>query len=225
MKLLAIDTSTQNLSLAISDDDKVLRYQNGKLRRPLSSSIISGIRAILKRAGITLKAIDGFAVGLGPGSFTSLRVGLSTVKGLAFALQKPVVGISSLDILAMNVVSDHNQICVMTDARRKMVYGCLYEKQNGVLKRRGDYRLAEAGDFLKGITGETAFIGDGVGLYAEAIIQAKGLEPVIMPEKYNQPQARYLAPMALTRFRDGAVDDINTLIPLYLYPDDCQIRR
>lgn len=225
MKLLSIETSTKKLSLAVSQDEKILKFRNTQLQRPLSSSIMPSINNILSAAGISLTQLDGFAIGLGPGSFTGLRVGLSTVKGLAFATSKPVVGISSLDILAMNIQGDSDQICTICDAKRKLVYACLYSKEGPVLKRKSDYVLANILDVLKPMKGMTTFIGDGVELFKEDIEKAKNITPTFVDGKLKYPQARYLTPLALQRFQKGKPDDIDRLIPLYLYPDDCQIKK
>jgi len=141
MNLLAIDTSTKSFSLAVAKCGKVVKYRNAQLKRPLSSSIIPDIKRIMSSAGMSISKLDGFAVGLGPGSFTSLRVGLSTVKGLAYSVDKPVIGISSLDILAMNIKEDDIQVCTLSDAKRKMVYACIYDKKDGQLKRKGEYHF------------------------------------------------------------------------------------
>lgn len=225
MKLLSIDTSTRNLSLAVSKDEKILAFQNVKLDKILSSSIIPRIQGILEKGKISLKALDGFAVGLGPGSFTSLRIGLATIKGLAFATQKPVVGISSLDILAMNVAENDVQICTVCDAKRQLVYSSLYQKKGSVLKRSGPYLLASIDDVLDGIQGKTLFIGDGIPLYREAILKKKQVK--LVDEKKWSPQARQLAGLALKRFRAKKFkgDNVNKLAPMYLYPEDCQVRR
>src|SRR3989338_3422719 len=135
MNILAFDTSSKHFSLAVAKDGKTLHSRSIFLKKVLSGSIMPAILGILKKAGLTLAKLDGFAVGLGPGSFTSLRVGLSTVKGLAYALKKPVVGIPSLDVLALNVKED-GQICVVCDAKRNMVYACLYQKKGKELKRK-----------------------------------------------------------------------------------------
>ena len=136
MKIFALDTSTTNhFSLAIVDGDKILASQNSTSNKVLSSSIIGYIGDVLKKAKVKLSDIDGFAVGLGPGSFTSLRVGVSTVKALAFATSKPLIGIVSHDVLAMNV-QKNSQVCVVTDAKRQLVYGCLYEKKTRSAKSR-----------------------------------------------------------------------------------------
>jgi len=222
MNLLSIDTSTKNLSLAVSQDEKILKFRNMKLDRPLSSSIMPGIKGIL---GDGLAKLDGFAVGLGPGSFTSLRVGLATVKGLALATGKPVAGVSSLDVLAMGIQKEKVQVCVLCDAKRNLVYACFYEKQGLVLKRKSEYLLAGIGDVLKKIKGEVTFIGDAVKLFKNDIGRAKGIRPSFSSEKHVFPQAKFLALLALQRFCEGKTDDINQLVPLYLYPDHCQVRK
>ena len=103
MKLLAIETSTNRFSLAVSEGGEILKSRTLILDKVLSSSIIPSIEKILKESKINLKDIDAFVVGLGPGSFTSLRVGLATIKGLAFATGKPLVGVPSLDAIALNI--------------------------------------------------------------------------------------------------------------------------
>src|SRR3989338_9976041 len=105
MNILALDTSTKQFSLAVSVKGKIVAQRNIVLKKVLSSSIIPTIDQMLKRLKMTFKDIDGFVVALGPGSFTSLRVGLSTVKAFALATAKPVLGIPSLDALAQGVQS------------------------------------------------------------------------------------------------------------------------
>ena len=222
MNLLAIDTSTKHFSLAVAKDGKTLRHRGILLKQVLSDSIMPAIQDILKKAGLTLAKLDGFAVGLGPGSFTSLRVGLSTVKGLAFALHKPVVGISSLDVLALNVNAD-GQVCALRDAKRNLVYACLYAKKGATLKRKSKYLLTDIENVLKQINGEVTFIGDGVPLFREVIEKAAGIKPRFVPEKLMYPQARHLAALALKRFESKEHDAPETLVPLYLYPEDCQV--
>ena len=225
MNLLAIDTSTKNLSLSIAKDGKVVKFRNIKLNRPLSFSIMPSIKKILDSSGITLEKLDGFAVGLGPGSFTSLRVGLSTIKGLAFASNKPVVGISSLDVLAMNIEGDHRQICTLCDAKRNLLYSCLYEKNGSVLKKKNDYVLENIDEVTKKLKGEVIFIGDGIKLFREDINKVSSINPTFVDGKLAYPQARHLLPLALEKFKNNVEDDIAKLVPLYLYPEHCQVRN
>ncbi len=224
MKLLSIDTSTKNFSLAVSENLKVVASQDVILNNVLSDSIIPSIHAILKKAKTKLSDIDGFVIGLGPGSFTSLRVGLSTVKGLAFALHKPVVGISSLDAIALNVQERNRPIMVMNDARRNMMYACRYEWKNDRLIQKTDYVLVELKDFIKSIPARAICIGDGIPLYRKEL-EKKIKNVSFMEEKHQYPRAKHLVPLAIQRFQEKKTDDVSQLVPIYLYPEDCQVTR
>lgn len=235
MNLLLIDTSTKNFSLAVVRGDQVIGQSNRKADKILSSTIVPAINRILSKTGITLKELDGFAVGLGPGSFTSLRVGLATIKALAFAANKPVVGIPSLDVLAMNGISSAaDNICTLMDARRNLVFACFYSAEKGRLQRRSGYLLTSVEDVLKKAKGKILFLGDGLTLYQKAIeefshrsigAQDPAYEPLFTGEKNNFPQAAKMLGLALDRFGKKDYDDIDKLVPLYLYPEDCQVRR
>ena len=207
------------------------------LKKVLSSSIIPGINQILKRLDMTLRDIDGFAIGLGPGSFTSLRVGLATVKAFCLATGKPAVGVPSLDVLAGSV-QDHpaDQICAIVDARRNKVYACVYEKKGKDLRKISDYMLTSVDDVLDRVRGRTLFVGDGLALYRDLIIakyeeaagkkKAGGIEkctPLFTEEKFWYPPAGELAKIAYQRFRKNDVDPADQIVPLYLYPEDCQV--
>lgn len=224
MNILALDTSSKHFSLAVAKDGKTLRSCSIFLKKVLSDSIMPAIQGILKKAGLTLAKLDGFAVGLGPGSFTSLRVGLSTVKGLAFALKKPVVGVPSPDVLALNVTGD-GQVCVVCDAKRNMAYACLYQKKGDALKRKSKYLLTDIKNVLKQIKGDVTFVGDGVPLFREAIEKAAGIKARFAGEKQMYPQAKHLAALAFNRFEAKEYDAAESLVPLYLYPEDCQVSK
>ncbi len=232
MNILSIDTSTKNFSLAVSKGKRVVRFRNMKLDKVLESSIIPAIEKILGDSKLTFKELDGYAVGLGPGSFTSLRVGLSTIKAFVLATGKPVVGISSLDVMAMNVADEKvDEICAIMDARRKQVYACLFEKKDGVLKRKTDYLLTNIDDLLGRVQGKTLFVGDGAPLWRDAIKEkyAKAGKKsdgraVFTSEKNAFPQAKKLSDLAYGRFEKKVYDDVESLVPLYLYSLDCQVR-
>ncbi len=228
MNILALDTSAKVFSLAVVKDGKVVASRDIVLEGVLSSSIIPSIDAILKKAKLPFAKIDGFAVGLGPGSFTSLRVGLSTIKGFCLASGKPVVGISSLDLIAMNIKEPSKDICVLTDAKRNMVYAAIFTRTVAGLKRKSDYLLVEPKDLLRKIKAGTVFVGDGLNLY-QGIIKAyctkMGLSFVFEKEVNWMPSARQLCTLADARFTAKKTDNIDTLLPIYLYPEDCQVHR
>ena len=140
------------------------------------------------------------------------------------ATAKPVVGIPSLDIIARGVsLGDCDQICVLNDARRGKVYAAVYDAHG----RRGDFLLAPLDEVLGELKGKTLFVGDALGLYHEDIKRAyqKGTphKCLFSDEKFWYPQARVMAALAFERFEKKQYDDIASLLPLYLYPQDCQV--
>jgi len=230
VRLLALDSSTERLSLALWKGDKILKARSTILHRTLSSRIIPCIDRLLKEEHLSLGHLDGFAVGLGPGSFTSLRVGLATVKALAFYSGKPLLGISSLDVLAMGVrAGEGARIATVCDARRGLVYACLYERNKGTIKRKSPYLLTELSSWLKDLQGEVEVVGDGADLFQETILKRKDLGSRIhihrLHHRPRSPQARDLARLALERLEKGKTDHADKIVPLYLYPQDCQVRR
>ncbi len=219
MYFVSFETSTKIFSLAVNKDEKVLRYRNLKTASVLEDVILPALDKILDSAGIKFSQLDGFAIALGPGSFTSLRVGLSTVKAFAMATGRPVVGIPTLDSIAHGISktrSDHyDEICVINDARRGKVYACFYDPKG---LRKSDYLLTSLDDVLEKAHGKTLFVGDAVGLYRNCLSKFFFAEG-----KYWYPQAKVMAHLAYERFRNKQYDDAAKLLPLYLYPQDCQV--
>jgi len=185
---------------------------------------------ILDSAGIKFSQLGGFAIALGPGSFTSLRVGLSTVKAFALSSGLPVVGIPTLDIIAHGIKDlsfpnvsvgnpDHDEICVLIDARRGKVYAALYDARG---RRREDFLLTTLEDVLGKLKGVVLFAGDALGLYRKEIKDAYP-KCLFSDEKWWYPQARVMAALAFDRFEKEQYDDAALLLPLYLYAQDCQV--
>jgi tRNA threonylcarbamoyladenosine biosynthesis protein TsaB len=225
MNILAIDTSTKNFSAAVSKDGRILSSVNKRLEKTLSTSIVPILETIVKKSVKSLSHIDGFAVGLGPGSFTSLRVGLSTIKAFSMALDKPVVGISSLDVMAAAVKDKDVEVVVLSDARREMVYSCFYKKKNGVLNRSSKYALGPISEILPKIKKDMVLTGDAVKIYQEVLKTHAGKKSgvVFLSSREVYPQAKFLTALALKRFREKDVDDPAAIVPMYLYSADCQV--
>jgi len=243
---VSFETSTKIFSLALSKDEKVLRYRNLKAAFLLEDSILPALDKILDSAGIKFSQLDGFAIALGPGSFTSLRVGLCMVKAFAMATGRPVVGIPTLDIISHGVqtlanktrFNHYDEICVINDARRGNVYACIYgpkgrsSSRTLTVVRKTDYLLTTLEDVLDKAHGLTLFTGDGLGLYRKNIEEAyrkyafkkeSSCKCLFAEEKYWYPQAKVMAALAYERFREKLYDDAASLLPLYLYPQDCQV--
>ncbi len=231
MKILSVDTSTRHLSIAVTDGDHLVAARNVPPKRDLSLSISFDIERALKKAGLVLHDMEGFVIGLGPGSFTGLRVGLSMMKAFIMVTEKPVVGVSSLDAIALNVRSDKPvNVCVINDARRGLLYSCVYVKKGHALERKCDHLLQPVEAVLKHVEGETVFIGDGITHARDRIMDAAKLSGArfsahFETDKHWLPKAKELARLGYQRLIRGESDNIATLSPLYLYPEDCQISK
>ncbi len=229
MKILAVDTSTRHLTIAVTEGDKILSSRNVRPKKDLSLTITFDIERALQKANVRLSDLDAFVVGLGPGSFTGLRVGFSMMKAFIMVTEKPVVGIPSLDAIAMNVKTPKaSRICVVNDARRGLVYSALYEKRDGGLVRHSEYFLKPIEEILPLIQGDVLFIGDAAAMVKDAVLayaQAKNMPftPRFASSRVSLPYASELARLGYQRLLRGDRDKIETLVPLYLYPEDCQV--
>lgn len=224
MNTLAIDTSTRTLSLALAVGGKCVSYRNLVLNRRMADAIMPHITAFLRRRGLGLEDIDAVVAGRGPGSFTSLRVGVATVKGLCFGRDIPVVGIPSPDAVAAAAGETAGKICVISDARRGLLYAAVYRWEDGRPVLNGDYQLIAWKELRRQLKKPVTFAGDGVTLHREDIEKTFGPHAALTDPKYLSPQARYLLPAGLAAIASGQAGDAATLEPLYLYAEDCQVR-
>jgi tRNA threonylcarbamoyladenosine biosynthesis protein TsaB len=226
MKILGIDTSTSCGSLGIIDDEEVVAEYALLRDETHSTRLVPAIQALLKEARLDLGEIDGIAVSLGPGSFTGLRVGLSAVKGLALATERPVVGVPTLDALAANLPFTPYLICPLVDARKGEVYTALYKDgQGGQVEQLTPYQVLSPLDLLEKIPlQETVFLGDGVEAYGELIEERLGAKALFAPPHLRFLRGSTVAEIGLTRFKKGKKDDITSLVPIYVRPSDAEIK-
>lgn len=227
MNILALDTSTRDISLAACRGGVALATRAVVARRLMESNMVPNIDKVLREAGWAMNDVQAIVVGLGPGSFTGLRVGLATVKGLAFARPLRVAGVSSLDALAYAVRNRAKNICVITDAKRGLIYHAGYEADAAGPRKIVPDRLCGLDEVLADLPDHSVITGDAGALYQKEITRrAKaGRKSVLFAtERSWRPRAKYLATLAADRLARGEGDDINALLPLYLYPDDCQVR-
>jgi tRNA threonylcarbamoyladenosine biosynthesis protein TsaB len=225
MRILGIDTSTKFLSIGIYDQGKIYGYSL-EVGRKLSSLITATINKVLDAAGLDLGDIDYFACGLGPGSFTGMRVGVATVKGLSWSLKKPVVGISTLDILSRNVDLPQGLVIPMLDARRGLLYCALYRKDNNNFKKIGRDMLLTPEELFKKSQPGSVILGDAIELYRDRILsKVKGA--VILDRDFWYPKPHNIIRLALENIGAGKKNLNNAfdLEPIYLYPKECQISK
>jgi tRNA threonylcarbamoyladenosine biosynthesis protein TsaB len=223
MKILGIDTTTRFLCLGIYDDNKVYEY-NLEVGRRLSVLLVQTIKRVLDTLGWQVSDIDYFACGLGPGSFTGMRVGLATVKGLSWMTNKPIIGISTLDILACNARDTDKPVVPIIDAKRNSIYCAVYKNKNGRMQRIKSYRLLGEEEFLKCIIPNSIILGDALSLYKDSILRnIKGV--TILDKDYWYPRACNIIRLSLERIRDKKFDNPFDIKPIYLYPKECQVRQ
>lgn len=223
MKILGIDTTTNFLCLGLYDNDKICEY-NLYLERRHCALLTVTINRALDALGWNIRDIDYFSCGLGPGSFTGIRVGIATIKGLSFSLNKPVIGISTLDILAKNAGITNGAIVPIIDAKRNLIYCSVYKIKNGALKRIMPYMLLTEEEFFSKLSNNAVLLGDAVNLYKQKIlIKIKGA--TVLDKEYWYPKGRNIIKLALERIKSQKIDNSFKVKPIYLYPKECQIKK
>lgn len=184
MKILALETSAKSVSAAVVEDGAVRASCFSCTGLTHSRTLMPMVEAMLKNAELTLAQMDAVAVAAGPGSFTGLRIGVSAAKGLAWAADKPCIGVSTLEAMAQNLAHvDALLVCAM-DARRNQVYNALFEAKDGVLTRLTDDRAIEVRELAEELRGETRrmiVLGDGAVLCRDGLAAA-GITCALAPE-------------------------------------------
>jgi tRNA threonylcarbamoyladenosine biosynthesis protein TsaB len=219
MKVLAIDTSSLVASVALVDDDRLVAEYTINHKKTHSEKLMPVIDRLLEDCETDIADIDAIAVASGPGSFTGLRIGASTAKGLAHALNKPVIGISTLDGLACNLPYCKGLICPIMDARRNQVYTALYRWDRQDLcriKPPTALTIEELADDL-GAMGETVvFLGDGVPVHREFLQAGIGRLALFAPSNCDRQRASSIGKLAMDRLVKGLTERYDKFAPFYL---------
>ena len=224
MKILGIDTSSKFLNIALSEDEDIIKEESHLLDRAQASRLIPIVKELLQKSKTPVKKIDAFIIGLGPGSFTGLRIGVSAVKGFGIAMGKPCIGVASIDAIACNAGEKDRDIVPIIDAKRGQVYAAIYRRKSGRVVRLSDYMVLPIAKLLKKIKRGPVFLGDGVPLYRENILSADK-KAIFLEEQYWYPGAGNIIKLGSSRIKKAKKPGLDKLTPLYLYPDDCQVRK
>ena len=193
MNILAIDTSALTATAAILSYDTLLGEISTTTKLTHSQTIMPMIDELLKKVNLDISDIDLFACSEGPGSFTGLRIGIGTIKGLAYGLGKPVVGVSTLAALAHNIANTDLVISPIMDARRGQVYNALY-KWNGVgLECIKEPRALAIEELCGELTEKTIFVGDGVKAHKDKISELLGEKAIFAPPQHQLQRAGSVA--------------------------------
>lgn len=217
MIVLSIDSSSKVATVAILKDDVLLGEYILNDKREHSVILVPLIENLLKECNLTIDDIDGYVVSKGPGSFTGLRIGMATVKGMSFGNNKPYISISSLDALAYNLISFNGIICPIMDALRENVYTALYKNNNDNLEKIMDYTSMDIDklvDLLKNKNEDVIFVGDGVYKHKQYICD-NFPKAHFAPTHLNIIRASSLGELGLKLLKDGVYDDSNSS-PIYL---------
>ena len=224
MIILAIDTSTDYLSLAILKGGRLAAKFHRKAHRKHSMLLVPTIDKLLKKAKLKIKEIDCFAISVGPGSFTGLRIGVTVVKGLAYVLKKHIVAVPTLDSIAHNAEGFKGIICPVLDARKNKVYACLYKSNGKTIKRISKYLLLPAEELLKKfftVRHNILLFGDAAGKIFTGCSIA-GPVKIIVKDWY--PKAEIVARLGAEYYKDKKFVKAEELEPMYLYSHECDIR-
>lgn len=211
--LLAIDTSTRYAGIALADDRRVIDLQAWHSTVNHTSELMPAVANLLGRRGLKPASLDAVAVALGPGGFSSLRVGVSAAKGMALAGRLPLLGVGTLDLEAHPYVESGKLVCPMLDAGRGEVASALMG-EDGVRVRED--MICLPGDLMDPVSGVTLYCGEGVGPHADFIKEQMGTKAVVI--NWSGPASRLnaLVETARQRLELGDQDHLATLQPYYL---------
>ncbi|OGW57966.1 MAG: tRNA (adenosine(37)-N6)-threonylcarbamoyltransferase complex dimerization subunit type 1 TsaB [Nitrospirae bacterium RBG_16_43_8] len=229
MKILAIDTSTMLGGIAIMDESLLIAESRLNVKATHSERLMTEIEHCLKQSGIKISDIDVFAVATGPGSFTGLRIGLSTVKGFYYATGKPIVSVPTLEALAWHFPYSKYPVCTMLDARKKEVYAALFKWEGENLIRLMSETSAKPEEFLHNSLSVThdnklVFAGEGAALYRDKIIEAMGEKAIFASPEKTVPSPANVAVLGLKKAKAGEFSEPASLTPMYIRKSEAEVK-
>ena len=219
MKVLGIDSSGMVATVAVVEDTQMLAEYTINYKKTHSQTLLPMLDEVAKMIELDLNTIDAIAVAAGPGSFTGLRIGSATAKGLGLALKKPLVSVPTLEGIAYNFCGSEKVICPMMDARRSQVYTGIYEFQGNTLKVLEDQMAVPVEEVLEKLnqTGrEVILAGDGVPVYLELIEKNLKVPYLLAPAHLNRQRAGAVAVLGMQYAKEGKLESATEHQPDYL---------
>ncbi|MEK6545013.1 MAG: tRNA (adenosine(37)-N6)-threonylcarbamoyltransferase complex dimerization subunit type 1 TsaB [Nitrospinota bacterium] len=235
MIILGIDTSTNYGSVAIAEKGRLLCELPIPLTESYSKGLLNTIDNILEVSKISGCDIDGYAISIGPGSFTGLRIGLSTCKGFNLAMERPIIPVETLDAMVDSISLDFQSsifnlqssillLCPIIDAKRGEVYTSFYRYEGGYIKKVTDDMVISPENLCKKITEPTFFFGDGVKPYRDIIKDRLGELAYFYAGVPKNSIAASIALMGIKKIERGDVVDSMTLKPKYIRRSEAEIK-
>ncbi|MDI6741598.1 MAG: tRNA (adenosine(37)-N6)-threonylcarbamoyltransferase complex dimerization subunit type 1 TsaB [Smithella sp.] len=226
MLILAFDTSSKTASVAVLQDNTVLYESLINIGLNHSEVLLPGIEQACLRTGIKISEFDLFACTIGPGSFTGLRIGASTMKGFMLATGKPAVGISSLAALACNAGMHSTLIYPVMDAGRGQVYtACFQFDQNGIPEQVEQESIMNPGDIQYDRHQKMIILGDGVVKYRDVFPAMTGKNITILPSSHQYIRASSVCFLGREKYERKELLDADTFVPLYLRSPDAELKK
>lgn len=215
MLVLGIDTSGYANAIGVVDGERILADFAFETRNESLAKIMLNIDSVLKGAGLGLEDIDGFGVGLGPGSWTGIRIGVTVGKMLAYCTGKPLKGISTLEVLAYRARDYHTLICPIVDAGAGgTIYAAFYRSDNDGMRRIGDYYVGDLPGLVEMIKEPAVLVTGKAQEYLSVI--GNSIQPNTVEALEKSPSGAAVALLAEARLKNGERDDTLALAPLYL---------
>lgn len=221
MLVLGIETATMTGGVALANDERIISEYTLNVRTTHTARLMPALDQILRDSSIDKREIDGIAISLGPGSFTGLRIGMATAKGLALGLDIPLLGVPTLDALARNVPFAAYQICTVLDARKKEIYYSLY--RCSPLQRQVPYQVVSPEKLVSQIDEKTIFLGDALSAYGGLISENLGDLALFAPYAQRFPRAATVAEMGLAKLKAGEHLDVAFVEPIYIRESDAEM--
>ena len=225
MVVLGIETSSLHGGVALVGGEGLIAEYVLNIEATYSERLLPAIERILADAGLTVGDLGGLAVAIGPGSFTGLRIGLSTAKGLAFASGHRLVGVPSLRALAWGLPFARHPICPILDARKGEVYCALYRWANGRLAQVMEDAALPPQALAARVTEPTVFVGDGVEVHGQFLARALGPRALFAPAPLAGARPAAVAALGRERLLRGERDEPAALAPRYLRPSAAELKR
>ena len=228
MKILGLDSSGIVASVAVVEDDVLIAEYTVNYKKTHSQTLLPMLDEIVKMTELDLNSVDAIAVAAGPGSFTGLRIGSATAKGLGLALKKPLVAIPTVEGLAYNLYDTQGIICPIMDARRKQVYTGIYRFEDHRLRVLEDQMavpMEELISKLNKLGQPVTFLGDGVPVFREMIRQELAVPFAFAPAHVNKQRAAAVAALGLEYYREGKTQTAMEHVPDYLRVSQAERER
>lgn len=219
MLLLAIESSGLVASIAILSEDKLIGEYTTNFKKTHSQTLLPMMDEVVRMTGISLDALDAIVISGGPGSFTGLRIGAATAKGLGLALNKPLINVPTVDALAYNLYGTERIICPLMDARRQQVYTGLYTFEGDAFKVLSPQKavgIDEIAEEINALGRPVVFLGDGVSVNKDYLTEHIKVSYGFAPEHLNAQRAGALAALGKKYYASGCMESADAHVPEYL---------